>query len=348
MKEMSWYLLGVVTQSLWRGSPAQHPTFNRAIECRRAVLGLNPYARYQSHHGSSLSNMQDALCRFQSFNDVFLLRRDGKKAKAKANPLRTELVRKRNADKETNAETWTPSKKRQKMNAWWDYMSHKIDESKELNANVSFPKIHLICPCVKQIRQYGALQQYSPKWHEQAHKPNLKDGCNTSNHKLNYLPQVSASSVAFSASNSESSISKPSLSVERTALPPAKSSLAALTWLTSWAPSHMWSLNSWYPKTTVMESILMLRSQTFVHYWTIHKMECTTSQSSTALWTIRSIPVVTSRIYPMNNSRQWRSVFTMLLRLKLRVQMVNAYRRFVDEQEARAGTEGTDRKTGCG
>jgi len=41
-----------------------------------------------------------------------------------------------------------------------------------------------------QIRRYGALQQYSAEIHEQAHKTNLKDGWNASNHNLNYLPQV--------------------------------------------------------------------------------------------------------------------------------------------------------------
>jgi hypothetical protein len=32
IKEMSWYLLGVVTQSLRSGSPAQCPIFNHAFE----------------------------------------------------------------------------------------------------------------------------------------------------------------------------------------------------------------------------------------------------------------------------------------------------------------------------
>jgi hypothetical protein len=32
IKEMSQYLLGVVTQSLRGGSPAQHPIFNSAID----------------------------------------------------------------------------------------------------------------------------------------------------------------------------------------------------------------------------------------------------------------------------------------------------------------------------
>jgi hypothetical protein len=42
----------------------------------------------------------------------------------------------------------------------------------------------------EQVRRYGALQQYSAERHEQAHTTNLKDGWNTSNHNLNYLPQV--------------------------------------------------------------------------------------------------------------------------------------------------------------
>jgi hypothetical protein len=37
MKEIRRYLLGVVTQSLRGGSPAQHPILNRTMECTRAV-----------------------------------------------------------------------------------------------------------------------------------------------------------------------------------------------------------------------------------------------------------------------------------------------------------------------
>jgi len=71
------------------------------------------------------------LHRCHTFKDVFLFGRASKKAKAKDNPLRTELVKKRNVDEETNAETWTPSKKQRVMNAWRDYISHEIDTSKE-------------------------------------------------------------------------------------------------------------------------------------------------------------------------------------------------------------------------
>jgi hypothetical protein len=61
--------------------------------------------------------MDDALRRFHTFKDVFALGRAGQKAKATGNALRTELVKKRKVDEETNAETWTPSNKRREMNA---------------------------------------------------------------------------------------------------------------------------------------------------------------------------------------------------------------------------------------
>jgi len=187
---MSRYLLGVITQSLRGGNPAQHPIFNRAIGCTRALLEFCMYAQYKSHDDATLSYMEDALHCFHTFKDGFLLGRAGKQAKAKANALRTELIKKRKVDEETNAGTWTPSKKQHKMNAWRDYISHEIDISKELDADFNIPKIHLISHWAVQIHRYGALQQYSAERHEQAHKTNLQDSWNASNHNLNYLPQV--------------------------------------------------------------------------------------------------------------------------------------------------------------
>jgi hypothetical protein len=88
--------------------------------------------------------MEDAFHCFHTFKDVFLLGRAGQIAKAKANPLRTDPVKKRKLDEETNANTWTPSKKWREINAWRDNLSHKIDISKELDADFNFPKIHLM------------------------------------------------------------------------------------------------------------------------------------------------------------------------------------------------------------
>jgi len=190
MREMSRYLLGGVTQSLRGGGPAQYPVFARAIERTRALLQFYMYARYKSHDDATLSYTEDALHRVHTFRDVFLLGRAGEQAKAKVNALRTDLVKKRKVDEETTAETWTLSKKWREMNVWWDYISHQIDISQEEDADFNFPMIQLMSQWVEQIRWYGALQLYSAKRHEQAHKTNLKDGWNASNHNFNYLPQV--------------------------------------------------------------------------------------------------------------------------------------------------------------
>jgi hypothetical protein len=190
MKEMSQYLLGVETQSLRGGSPAQRPIFNRTIGCTQALLECYMSARYKSHDDPTLSYMEDTLSCFHPFKGVFLLRGAGKKAKAKDNALMMELVKKREVDEEPNAETWTLSKKRREMNAWRDYISHEIDVSKELDADFNFLKIHLMSHWVKQILRYAALHQYPAERHQQAHKTNLKDSWNAFIHHLNYLPQV--------------------------------------------------------------------------------------------------------------------------------------------------------------
>jgi hypothetical protein len=94
MKEMIRYLLAVVTHSLRGGSPAQGPIFNHTIECTLALLECYMYARYKSHDDATLCYKEDTLCRFHTFNDVFLLRPEGKKANVRANAPRTELLKK--------------------------------------------------------------------------------------------------------------------------------------------------------------------------------------------------------------------------------------------------------------
>jgi len=292
--------------------------------------------------------MEDALHRFHTFEVVFLLEQAGKKGKAKANALRTALVKKRKVEEETNAETWTPSKKGCKMNAWRDDISHEIDASKELDADFNFPKIHLVSDWVEQICRYGALQQYSAEGHEQAHKTNLTDSWNACNHNLNYLPEV----IPFQRRilyfeirelNLQALAQRRENSAAVCKVLPSGADLAA-----PWAPSHMRSPNSWSPKTAVMESILTLGSKTSEQYLTIHKTQRTVWQYTAARGSETSIRVVTRRKYRMNNCTQWSSVFTNVLLFKLRVSMVNSYLRCVDAQEARAGLEGIDRTSGYG
>jgi len=127
MNGMSQYLLGVVTQSLRGGSPTQRPIFNCPIECTQTLLEINEYARYKSHDDAILSYMEDALSRFHTFKDIFFLCRAGKKGKAKANALTTELVKKPKVDKDMYAETWMPSMMWHEMIPWRDFISHERD-----------------------------------------------------------------------------------------------------------------------------------------------------------------------------------------------------------------------------
>ena len=124
------------------------------------------YTRYISHDDASLSYMEDALWRFQTFRDVSLLWPAGTEVNANANALRTDLVKERKVDEEKTAETWTLSNKQCEMKAWWDHISHEIDVAMELDAFFSIPMIHLMSHWFEKIRRYGALQQFPAKRHE--------------------------------------------------------------------------------------------------------------------------------------------------------------------------------------
>jgi len=112
------------------------------------------YARYESQDDATLCYMEDALRCFHTIKNVLLLGRAGRKAKAKANALRTDLVKKQKVEEETNAETCMPSKKWREMNGWQDLISRQIDVSKELDADFNFPKIHLMSHWVELICRY--------------------------------------------------------------------------------------------------------------------------------------------------------------------------------------------------
>jgi len=66
MMEMCLYLIGVLTQSVRGGSLAQHPIFNLAIECTRALLEFDMYTPYKSHDDAALSYMENALLHYHT------------------------------------------------------------------------------------------------------------------------------------------------------------------------------------------------------------------------------------------------------------------------------------------
>jgi hypothetical protein len=145
-------MLGVETQSLRGRSAAQRPIFNHAIDCTWALLEFFIYTRFKSHDDATLSCTEDALRPVDTFKVVLLLGRVGNKAKATGNALRTELVKKQKVEKDTNSDSWTPSKKQREMNAPWDNIIHELDMSKELHADMNLPKIHFMSYCAEQIR----------------------------------------------------------------------------------------------------------------------------------------------------------------------------------------------------
>ena len=194
VKEMSRYLLAVVVQTLRTGTvgPSDRTLFNRAIECTRTLLEFYMYSRYKSHDDDTIGYMEDALNSFHKTKDVFLGARVGKRARAKASNLRTELVRKRKAEEELRAESLTPTQRRREYNEWRDFIDSEVDMSKEGDAHFNFIKIHLMSHFAEQVRLYGSLPQWSAETHEHAHRANLKDGWNASNKNLDYLPQIFA------------------------------------------------------------------------------------------------------------------------------------------------------------
>jgi hypothetical protein len=60
--------------------------------------------------------MEGSLHHFHTLKDVVLIGSASRKVKATDKSLGTELVKKPKVDEKTQAETWTPSNKRSKMN----------------------------------------------------------------------------------------------------------------------------------------------------------------------------------------------------------------------------------------
>ena len=171
----------------------------------------------------------------------------------------------------------------------------------------------------EQVRRYGALQQYSAERHEQAHKTNLKDGWNASNHNLNYLPQVLTFQrhiLCFEIRevNLQALAQRQEISAAPCKVLPSGADLAAPQSPQSYAkPEFMGPQNrrdGKHPDAMIKDFRALLDNpQDAKHRAAIY--------SGTREF-IR-IRVVTRRIYRMNNCMQWSSVFTMVLRFKLRV-----------------------------
>ena len=125
-----------------RWNSLQHPIINHATVSTQAMWDVYMFAGYKSRHEAAFSYMQDLLHRVPIFKDLFWHRQTWEMLKAKTNALRTEHMKKWKVDYDTRAEHWTPSNRRCELNACWEYISQKINESKVLDAYINFRKIN--------------------------------------------------------------------------------------------------------------------------------------------------------------------------------------------------------------
>jgi len=146
---------------------------------------------------------------------------------------------------------------------------------------------------VEQICQYGAIQQYSAERFKHTHQPTSRMIGTPPITIPTTCWKYSSLSVAFCASKSESSISKPSLSIRRTALLPAQCSPPVFICQLPWALSHMRNPNSKDPKAAQIEIILTLWSKTSEHYSTLCKMQYTMWQYTMALGGLSNVWAIT-------------------------------------------------------
>lgn len=109
------------------------------------------YTRYKYHDEAASSYNEDSMCCFHTMKHVFFLRRAGKMGMAKANPLETEIIKKRMVDEKTNADTWMVSKTRRNLHALRHYICNEIDIVMQLAANLNCRRIFLMTYCVGQI-----------------------------------------------------------------------------------------------------------------------------------------------------------------------------------------------------
>jgi len=95
--------------------------------------------------------MANTLHPIRTFKAHSLLRQAGENAQSNFNSLRTERVKKRMVYMETNDKYWRASKMRHKMITCQDYISHKFDVFEKLDANLNWPRMHVVSHRVKLI-----------------------------------------------------------------------------------------------------------------------------------------------------------------------------------------------------
>jgi hypothetical protein len=189
LKNMSRFLVSVLSNALRCPEHHERADFNDAIECTRALLDFYMYCRYPSHDDDTLNLMDDALRRFHNHKPVFLKYRASKRTTAESRALRKELIEERDHEL-ANHQSESASARDRRAKRWNDYIQSEVAQLLEGGSDFNLPKLHLLTHFRKSIERFGSLPQWSTEIGETAHKAQIKSGYRASNRTGNFYLQI--------------------------------------------------------------------------------------------------------------------------------------------------------------
>jgi hypothetical protein len=189
LKNMSRFLVSVLSNALRCPEYHERADFNDAIECTRALLDFYMYCRYPSHDDDTLNLMDDALSRFHTHKPVFLKYRASKRTTAESRALRKELIEERDHEL-ANHQSESASARDRRAKRWNDYIHSEVAQLLEGGSDFNLPKLHLLTHFRKSIERFGSLPQWSTETGETAHKAQIKSGYRASNRTGNFYLQI--------------------------------------------------------------------------------------------------------------------------------------------------------------
>jgi hypothetical protein len=189
LRQISRYLLGVVTNTLRSPSPLEKPIFDNVIQCTRALLEFYLYCRYPTHNTETLDLMDQCLRWFHKYKSVFLQFRPYKKATQQCKQLLKNLNSERDIDME-KYQNLTATQRKLRLDEWNEWIKSEVENKLEEDSSFNFPKLHLMSHFRHSIEKYGSLQQWSTEIRETAHKTQIKDGYRASNKTGDIFKQI--------------------------------------------------------------------------------------------------------------------------------------------------------------
>lgn len=151
-----------------------------AIRCVRAITDFCLMAQYRSHTAQTMGYMNEYLAQFHQHMHIFGEFRASKADRAEATTAAKELAMGQARQATIDQYFKLTATQRAKRSAQDRQERQQVVYDILQQATFNFPKIHLLSHYSSQIRDFGALPQYSTEITEALHKP-LKDAYRRSN-----------------------------------------------------------------------------------------------------------------------------------------------------------------------